>query len=171
MNCRLAFYKMRFQTKNLYMMVEGTYVGIKFFYSFRCILQVLICHKNGGHGMRTQGCGVDKASCKINEVVFQHFASQNNSASWAGNNDFDPGQTIDWAALSNLPSLYYFGVDRLDLAGPVDWAVVSGWSLRYFYVNDNALTGEVNWSAISGKDYRPWFDRYIYGTEVPPKNW
>ncbi|MCU0304487.1 MAG: hypothetical protein MUC56_10565 [Thermoanaerobaculales bacterium] len=26
-------------------------------------------------------------------------------------------------------------------------------------------------NAVSGKDYRPWFDRYIYGTEVPPKTW
>ncbi|MEE4272384.1 MAG: M1 family aminopeptidase [Thermoanaerobaculales bacterium] len=26
-------------------------------------------------------------------------------------------------------------------------------------------------SAISGKDYHPWFDKYIYGLEVPPKTW
>lgn len=26
-------------------------------------------------------------------------------------------------------------------------------------------------NALSGKDYRAWFDRYVYGTEVPPKTW
>jgi hypothetical protein len=26
-------------------------------------------------------------------------------------------------------------------------------------------------STLAGKDYRPWFDKYIYGTEVPPKTW
>ncbi len=26
-------------------------------------------------------------------------------------------------------------------------------------------------SAISGKDYHPWFDKYVYGTDVPPKTW
>ena len=25
--------------------------------------------------------------------------------------------------------------------------------------------------ALTGKDYHPWFDKYIYGTEVPPKTW
>ena len=25
--------------------------------------------------------------------------------------------------------------------------------------------------ALTGKDYHPWFDRYVYGTETPPKNW
>jgi hypothetical protein len=24
---------------------------------------------------------------------------------------------------------------------------------------------------LTGKDYRPWFDRYVYGTETPPKTW
>ena len=26
-------------------------------------------------------------------------------------------------------------------------------------------------SALTGEDYHPWFDRYIYGTDVPPKTW
>jgi len=26
-------------------------------------------------------------------------------------------------------------------------------------------------STLAGKDYHPWFDKYIYGTEVPPKTW
>ena len=26
-------------------------------------------------------------------------------------------------------------------------------------------------SAITGEDYHPWFDKYIYGTDVPPKTW
>ncbi|HSN57341.1 MAG TPA: M1 family aminopeptidase [Candidatus Sulfomarinibacteraceae bacterium] len=26
-------------------------------------------------------------------------------------------------------------------------------------------------NALTNKDYRPWFDRYVYGTEVPPKTW
>jgi hypothetical protein len=23
-------------------------------------------------------------------------------------------------------------------------------------------------SAVGGKDYRPWFEKYIFGTEIPP---
>jgi len=26
-------------------------------------------------------------------------------------------------------------------------------------------------NALTKKDYRPWFDKYVYGTEVPPKTW
>ncbi len=26
-------------------------------------------------------------------------------------------------------------------------------------------------NALTGKDYHPWFDKYIYGTEIPPKTW
>ena len=26
-------------------------------------------------------------------------------------------------------------------------------------------------SALTDKDYHPWFDKYIYGTEIPPKTW
>ena len=26
-------------------------------------------------------------------------------------------------------------------------------------------------NALTGKDYHPWFDKYIYGLEVPPKTW
>jgi hypothetical protein len=26
-------------------------------------------------------------------------------------------------------------------------------------------------NALTGKDYHEWFDRYVYGTEVPEKNW
>jgi hypothetical protein len=26
-------------------------------------------------------------------------------------------------------------------------------------------------NALTGKEYRPWFERYIYGTDIPPKTW
>ncbi len=26
-------------------------------------------------------------------------------------------------------------------------------------------------NAITNKDYHPWFDKYVYGTEIPPKTW
>jgi hypothetical protein len=26
-------------------------------------------------------------------------------------------------------------------------------------------------NALTGKDYRPWFESYVYGTEIPPKTW
>ena len=26
-------------------------------------------------------------------------------------------------------------------------------------------------NALTDKDYHPWFDKYIYGTEIPPKTW
>ena len=26
-------------------------------------------------------------------------------------------------------------------------------------------------NALTGKDYHPWFDKYVYGLEIPPENW